>query len=430
MPTGWPRFHSPTWYEDRIAARRFPRIESDRSVRVAVIGAGLAGLSTAFSLLERGHRDVVVLEAGQPGEGASGRNGGFVFGGFSLGPEPLVRRVGLDRARVMQRWTHEAVDRVRGRCAALGVSLDGEGVLLADWFRNRKGLDALRDAIHRATGLELLALDRAQRSAWVCSDRYGGGLLEPGAFHFNPLAYVRALADELDASGLSVHGDSAVERIERAGGGWRLRTRDATVRADRVVVSTGGYDRRLVPRLVRSIHPIGTYVAVTEPLPGRLEALIPGTAAVYDTRFAFDYYRRIGDRLLWGGRISIADRDPDAIEALMRRDVARVFPSLADVRFTHSWGGWMSYARHQMPILGELEPGLWAASAFGGHGMAPTTMAGEVIAEALDGEGDRLEAFRSWGPSWAGGPLGRWTAQASYWAYQARDAIRAWRSSG
>lgn len=430
MAMGWPRFHAPTWYEDRIEPRRFPSIDAGRSVEIAVIGAGLAGLSTAFSLLERGHRDVVVLEAGQPGEGASGRNGGFVFGGYSLGPDALVRRVGPDQARTMQRWTHDAVDRVRKRCAALGVALDGEGVLLADWFRDREGLARLRDAMARTTGLELVSLDPAQREDRVRSDRYGGGLLEPRAFHFNPLAYARALAGELDACGIAVHGDTPVDGIERAGDGWRIGTGHGDVHAGRVVVATGGYDRRLVPRLVRSIHPIGTYVAVTEPLPGRLEELIPGTAAVYDTRFAFDYYRRIGDRLLWGGRISIADREPGAIEALMRRDMIRVFPSLADVSFTHSWGGWMSYARHQMPILGELEPGLWAASAFGGHGMAPTTLAGEVIAEALDGERDRLAAFGPWPTRWAGGRIGRWAAQASYWWYQARDAAHAWSSGG
>lgn len=432
MAMEWPRFHAPTWYQDRIEPRRFSRIESDRTVDIAVIGAGLAGLSTAFSLIERGHRDVVVLEAGQPGEGASGRNGGFVFGGYSLDPDALVRQVGVEQAREMQRWTQDAVDRVRARCSSLGVALDGEGVLLADWFRDDEGLDARRRGLKRTIGLELRSLDRAEREAWVRSDRYGGGLLEPRAFHFNPLAYVRALAAELEERGVAVHGDSPVLELEREIGpgatGWRIRTGQALVRAQRVVVSTGGYDRRLIPRLVRSIQPIGTYVAVTEPLPDRLEALIPGTAAVYDTRFAFDYYRRIGDRLLWGGRISIADRSPGSIERLMRRDMTRVFPLLGDVEFSHSWGGWMSYARHQMPILGEVEEGLWAASAFGGHGMAPTTLAGEVLAEALDGQTERLVAFSTWGPRWAGGSLGRWTAQASYWWYQACDAARGWRS--
>jgi len=163
----------------------------------------------------------------------------------------------------------------------------------------------------------------------------------------------------------------------------------------------------------------------------RLKALIPGGVAVYDTRFAFDYYRPLHDgRLLWGGRISTADRDPAGIRKLLYRDMLRVFPSLAGCGIDFSWGGWMSYARHQMPILGEMEPGLWSALAFGGHGMAPTTLAGEVLAEAMTGDSTRLRQFESWGPTWAGGPFGRAAVQGVYWWKQLRDAIGGLRIPG
>lgn len=430
MSIVWPRFHARTWYQDRISARSFPPLDGDRTVDVAIIGAGLAGLSTAASLRDRGHRDVIVLEAGQPGEGASGRNGGFVFGGFSLGPAALSRQLGRPTARRLQAGTHEAVRIVRSRCEQLGVAPDGEGVLLADWFKDDAALDGLSEGLSVGAGLELQRLDAAERSRFVRSERYGGALFEPEAFHFNPLAYVSALAQDLDRGGITIHGNSPVLCLEREQGGWQIDTAGGRVRANRVVVSTGGYDRKLVPRLVRSIQPIGTYIAVTEPLSDRLNDLIPGTAAIYDTRFAFDYYRRVGDRLLWGGRISIADRSPEAITRLMRRDLGRVFPELRDAPFSHAWGGWMSYARHQMPILGELEPGLWAASAFGGHGMAPTTFAGTLMADALCGRPSDLDIFARWGPRWAGGALGRGAAQFHYWWQQARDAMHTARARG
>jgi glycine/D-amino acid oxidase-like deaminating enzyme len=99
----------------------------------------------------------------------------------------------------------------------------------------------------------------------------------------------------------------------------------------------------------------------------------------------------------------------------------RVFPALADVHFDFAWGGWMSYARHEMPLLGKTGEGLWYALAFGGHGMATTTAAGEVVAEALLGDSARLAEFSAWKPDWAGGLAGRWAGQAIYWRAQLSD---------
>ncbi|MFN7175057.1 MAG: NAD(P)/FAD-dependent oxidoreductase, partial [Thermaurantiacus tibetensis] len=109
-------------------------------------------------------------------------------------------------------------------------------------------------------------------------------------------------------------------------------------------------------------------IRTTAPLGPRATDFIRTPAAVYDTRFAFDYYRLLPDtRLLWGGRISVRDRPPAAVERLLRRDLARVFPGLAGVRLDYAWSGLMSYARHEMPQLGQLAPGLWYAQAFGGQ---------------------------------------------------------------
>jgi len=107
----------------------------------------------------------------------------------------------------------------------------------------------------------------------------------------------------------------------------------------------------------------------------------------------------------------------------LRRDLLKVFPTLGEVAFDHAWGGWMGYTRHKMPLLGHVDQGLWHATGFGGHGMAPTTLGGEVVAEAITGDQARLQAFARWQPVWAGNALGRLAAQLTYWGYQARDAV-------
>ncbi|MCA1779274.1 MAG: FAD-binding oxidoreductase [Xanthomonadaceae bacterium] len=423
-----PRFHSPTFYQNEVGDDdRFACLRGDYQTDVVVIGAGLAGLSSARGLAERGNCDVIVIDRGLPGEGASGRNGGFVFAGYSLDNDALARRVGVATARRMHGWTRTAVDLVRSRCRQLDVPVSSQGVLLADWFGQPETMAEFQRRMRELLDFRLDWANERERAALVRSDRYGVGLIEPGSFHFNPLAYVRAIAAKLVDVGITVAaGSPAIEMkpVSSRKGGWIVRTPQAVIRAHRVVVATGGYGSGLWPAAGRAVQPIATYIMVTEPI-AALAELMPADVAVYDNRFAFDYYRKVGgDRLLWGGRISITDRGLESIRRMLRRDMLKVFPSLHDCCIDYTWGGWMSYARHQMPVLTETQPGLWLALAFGGHGMATTTLAGEVLAEALCGEPLRLREFQRFGPVWAGSTVGRAALQSIYWWKQLRDRLR------
>jgi gamma-glutamylputrescine oxidase len=169
---------------------------------------------------------------------------------------------------------------------------------------------------------------------------------------------------------------------------------------------------------------------VTEPLGARRDAFIPTRAAIYDTRFAFDYYRMLADtRLLWGGRIAVRDRRPDEVAAFLKQDLLRVYPALADVKVDFAWSGLMSYARHKMPQIGRLATGdaagAWHAISFGGHGVAPTTVAGEVLAAAIAEASPVPEFFAPYGLARTWGPLGLAAAQATYSWAEARDWWRA-----
>ncbi|MEI8299234.1 MAG: FAD-dependent oxidoreductase, partial [Pseudomonadota bacterium] len=123
-------------------------------------------------------------------------------------------------------------------------------------------------------------------------------------------------------------------------------------------------------------------------------------------------------------RISIRDRSPQQVQRLLGADIARVYPQLAGVGISHAWSGLMSYARHKMPQIGRLPNGLWYAMGFGGHGVAPTTLAGEVLAAALRGESPIPSGFSHYGLARTFGPLGRLAAQATYSWMQLRDAWR------
>lgn len=421
------RWPGRSWYQAEAGEGEWPRLSGEQRCRVAVVGAGLAGISTALALVERGVQDVVVLDSEEPGAGASGRNGGFVFAGYSLGNDALVDQVGERAAKRLHGYTREAVSLIRRRIERYGIECraNDAGVVLADWFDEPDAMQAMAERMRRRLGFELEWIPAREMPAWVDSPRYGGGLYEPGSFHFHPLRHIRGLARSIEKGGGRVFGRSGVRSIRRGKSGWVVETGGGRLEADHVTLATGGYDRRLAPVVQRALQPVATYIAVTEPLGDRLRRFMPRPLAVYDTRFAFDYYRPLPDtRLLWGGRISMASRSPVAIRRLMRKDLGRVFPDLADVRMDYSWGGWMSYARHEMPLLGKSGDGLWYALAFGGHGMATTTLAGEVMAEAILGDERRLSEFERWSPVWAGGPFGRIVGQGIYWHAQLRDFWR------
>jgi gamma-glutamylputrescine oxidase len=239
------------------------------------------------------------------------------------------------------------------------------------------------------------------------------------------LRYAHGLARAAAAAGVRIYERSPVTSLAADGGGWRLQAGAGTVRAREVVLACGGYLAGLRWAVDAAVLPIATYVMVTEPLGPRLDEVLSTHSAIYDTRFAFDYYRPPQSKRVSGsGRISVLDRSPAAIEKLLYRDLLKVFPQLDGVRIDYAWSGLMSYARHQMPQIGQLEPGLWLAQAFGGHGVAPTTFAGETVAAAI-AEGDpRWRDFARYGVVSAFKPAGFVGAQLGYWWAEAKDAFK------
>jgi gamma-glutamylputrescine oxidase len=402
-------------------------LEGRRDASVVVIGGGFAGLNTALGLAQRGVGNVVLLESERIGFGASGRNGGFVFAGYSLGEQDLLDRLGEERARALYRRTVDAVEIIRGRIDEFAIACDAvdAGVIWANWFRDPAVLRRRQQLLADQYGMDWQWLSADELGERIHSKRYHEGLFERNALHLDPLAYARGLARAASERGVRVHEHSQVHGLSREGSEWRVRTNHGEVRAAKVVLACGGYLAGLDRRIDRAILPIATYVMVTEPLGARLDECLSTRAAIYDTRFAFDYYRPLADtRLLWGGRISVRDRSPRAVQKLLRRDMRRVFPQLGDVRIDYAWSGLMSYARHEMPQVGSAGQGLWYAQAFGGHGLAPTCAAGEVLAEAIaDGEAG-VEAFSAFGLESSHRPLGYLAAQGTYWWHGWNDWLK------
>src|SRR3569623_126996 len=163
---------------------------------VAVIGGGFAGLNTALGLAERGRRDVVLLEREQVGYGASGRNGGFVFAGYSLGEQALFDQLGESRARALFRRTIDGAHLIRQRVADYAIACDAVDavVIWANWFRDPGVLRTRQRLLAERYGVDWEWLPEAALHELVRSPRYHDGLFERDALHLHPLNYAIGLA--------------------------------------------------------------------------------------------------------------------------------------------------------------------------------------------------------------------------------------------
>ena len=420
-------FYSRTLHEDV----RFPVQTGRIEVETCIVGGGLAGLTTALELTRRGH-SVALVDAWRIGWGASGRNGGFVAPGYSTGLDHILRMAGAQTGKAIYRLSIEGMEMVRETISALrlGVSADPKpGILRAVRYDPGDALLRHRERMARDFDYPLTHLPQAEMRAALDTPAYREGLMDERAFHFHPLNYAQGVARAVVAAGGQIFEDSPAIAIGRQGAGHVVRTTGGQIVARTVVIACGGYTDHLRPKLRRSHLPIATYVLLTEAAPDLVASAIRTQAGIGDDRRAGDYYRRVdgGRRILWGGRITTRVSEPADLAMLLRGSMLATFPQLAPLRIEAAWSGLMSYARHLMPMIGQLEPGLFYLMGFGGHGMNTTAIGGRVVAEAISGESDRIRLFEPFGLVWNGGPFGQMAVQATYWLYQAQDA---WRERG
>lgn len=401
-----------------------PALSGSHDCDVVIVGGGLAGLSTALQLARAG-KSVTVLEAESVGYGASGRNGGFVSPGYATDGDEIARVAGEEAARSLHLLSIEGMEFIRENIRALQID-DAQpqpGLMSVLRYDDAASLKAYAEDTSRRYGYELEFMDRDAARAVLKSNRYFQALRNRNAFHMHPLNYLRAIAREIERLGGRICERSAVKSAELAGAQKRVKTAGGGVTARDVVFTTGGYTGSLNGKLKRSFLPIATYVMVSEDAPDLIASAIATKDAIGDNRRAGDYYRVIdgGRRLLWGGRITTRAASTDALVRELRAEMVGTYPQLAGLKTEIAWSGLMSYARHLMPQIGRMSPGVWYCTAFGGHGLNTTAIGGKVIAEGILGATERYKLYEPFGLVWAGGLAGLAVAQLTYWKLQAQD---------
>jgi len=407
------------------------RLEGETVVDVCVVGAGLAGLSSAIELAERGY-SVLVLEAETVGWGASGRNGGQIIAGLACEQSVIEKALGFEAARQAWDVTIEALDLVRERVERFGIECDLVDGFLGVAVGKRKGA-ALREwyeDMAKRYGYEAEWIEPHALRQWIDSPRFHSGYHDRRSGHLHPLNYTLGLARAAESLGVRICEHSPV-RAMTPGEPARLQTDNGSVKARYVVLAGNMYlpevAPKLAPALARRIMPVGTYIVGTEPIDADLAAsLIPSKSAVCDSNFVLDYFRFSADhRMLFGGRVSYSTMTPPNLKADMQKRMTLVFPQLADVKVEYAWGGFVDITMNRAPDFGRVASNIYYLQGFSGHGVALTGMAGKLVAEAIGGQAERLDLMaRIPHHDFPGGRLLRTPALVLGMAwYRLRDAL-------
>jgi len=390
--------HAPSYYA--ASANPSPEraaLSGDLSVDLVVVGGGFTGLSAALHAAEAGY-SVVLLEAHRIGWGASGRNGGQMIPGMRWGAEDLVKSFGRDRAARLISLANSAGHLVKKRIERHAIACDlRQGHFQA--AAKPRHLEAMRRELELLQ--DLLAYEGASiiepgdLGKVVASPIYHGGLYDTNGGHLHPLNYALGLARAAEAAGVQIFEGSAATGVVH-GSPVRVATAAGSVTARFAVLACDAFMGTLVPDLAAMTMPVANYNVATVPLgEAAAKALIPSGAAVADSKFVLNYYRLSADnRLIFGGGEKYSPRPPRDVAGFVRPYLEQVFPQLKGVQIDHAWGGLVGVTFNRLPQFGRIGNSFYAHG-WSGHGVLLTTLAGDLIAQAMRGHAERFDLFAS-----------------------------------
>jgi glycine/D-amino acid oxidase-like deaminating enzyme len=366
-----------------------PEFDGSEKAETVVIGAGYTGLSAALHLAERG-RPVLVLDAHEPGWGASGRNNGQVVAALKHEPHEIEERFGQERGAALIRAIGDGPDLVLGLIARHRIECAARrsGILTA--AHSPKSLADLkrRVEIWNARGAPLRLLSRDEMEAASGTGAYAGGCLDPRGGAINPLGYARGLARAVMAEGGTIRQKAEVRSIERAGTQWQVITDRGGVDADRVIIGTNAYTGAFWPGLQKTFLPARTPQLVSRPLRDNIaKSILPGGQIMSDTRALTVGVRMHEDgRLHLGGGNGTAGGKSDALYAPLARHARLLYPQIGELEWQYRWSGFMAMTPDRYPRLFELAPGVAAALGYSGRGICTATILGAELARWAAGE--------------------------------------------
>lgn len=384
------------WWATATPAPKYAPLRGHEVADVCVVGGGFLGLSTALHVAKAG-TSVVVLDAEEPGWGASGRNGGQIIPGWKVEHSNLLQQFGREAADRITDWASGFIDLVldivREHSIDCGASKSG-------WVQAAHSYDVLRMQERRAErlrtrGADVDVVDGAAAAKLLGTTWYKGAFIDRRGGRLHPFSYARGLAAAAAAAGARIHGASLVTHLARQADGWKIMTAAGQVLSKNVVMCTNAYtdsmgNRELVPGLAKTVVPLQSYMVATAPLPASLrETILPGGEVVADYKKLMHHFRLEEDGcFLFGGRGGLREREPDASYQPLLSKLPEIYPQLRDAPIKYRWSGKVAITSDGGPHLHRPAPGLLVALGCNGRGVGMCTAAGKLMAELINGMSD------------------------------------------
>ena len=378
------------WWQERPPTPAPPAIWQDHA-EILIVGCGFTGLSAALTLARAG-KQVVILEKGLIGEGASTRNGGITSGNIRLSPDQLKRRFGAEKA---QRFSDEAVlaraDLARF-IADEKIQCDFQPVGRVVGLMGHFSVDRIkRDnaAFQARYDIEPVFVGKDDMAEYTDSSRYDGGILRPDIGGIHPAKLLHEMKRLALEAGAKLFSETNVLDIKRLHSDFLVMTSRGQVKAQHVISATNAYTDKAQPWLRRRLVPVISEMIATEKIGRNLvQSLMPRLTMFGESKQLGYYYRPSpdGERILLGGRRAHDDRD--RARRHLQRALTTIFPALDDVSVDAHWQGFVAFPFDQLPKL-VIRDGIIYPTGFCGSGTVWARWLGQKAALmilGMDGE--------------------------------------------
>lgn len=376
--------YQPYWW-DAAPYTSLPPVELPKSVDVVVMGAGYVGLSAALTLA-RGGRDVLVCEMGAVSNGGASRNQGQMGAVFKRSFSQLTDSYGRAKAVAIMKSGRAAIEFTQNLIEREQIACDLErnGRFVAAYRReDYEAMARELEILKREIGFAGDMVPRAEQTKYIGSDFYFGGQLRHIDATIQPAKYHQGLIDRALSARARIAEHTPVTGLVRDGDLFQVTTPRGSFTARDVFIATNAYTGPVTPDLRRRVIPLGAYAIATESLPPeRIRQIMPKPRALHDTRkLIFGLRLAPGhDRILFGGRASLAETDPSRTAPRLHRRLLQLFPALEGVRVTHTWHGFVAFTFQFLPHIGVRKDGAHFVLGCCGSGIAIGTHLGHTVA--------------------------------------------------
>jgi glycine/D-amino acid oxidase-like deaminating enzyme len=374
------------WSGRRSAPCPGTRLTDDVRCDVAIIGGGVAGVSTALHLAELGAK-VRLLEQSTIGSGAAGRSSGFVNAGLWAMPSAVIEGLGDELGGRLLDLLGDAPRAVFDLIERHSIACDARQAGTLQCASTERGLERLRRRSDEwlAHGAALEMLDARSTAVMVGSEAYRGAAFDPRGGSVNPLAYVRGLAQAAIGAGAKLHSHSCALEIEKGARRWAVMTATGSLSAEWIVVSTDAYSSGAF-RLLREEQLMLPYFNVATPPiePALAATILPSGSGLLETGRVLNALRLDAERRLILGSVGALRNVGASIHRRWaKRYLRRTFPQLGDVTIAAASWGYIGLTPDRVPHLHLLAPNVLAIGGYNGRGLAAATVFGRIIASDI-----------------------------------------------